>query len=66
MAVLVALAVGLVWWLTAWAFGIKAFDAFLLTAGLVVAAAAFVIAKPFLDQLLGREAAKPEEQGAGF
>ena len=63
MAVLVALAVGLVWWITAWAFGIKAFDAFLLTAGLVVAAAAFEIAKPFLDQLLGREAAEPEEQG---
>jgi hypothetical protein len=66
MTVLVALAVGLVWWITAWAFGIKAFDAFLLTAGLVVAAAAFEIAKPFLDQLLGREAAEPEEQGAGF
>ena len=66
MAVLVALTVGLVWWITAWAFGIKAFDAFLLTAGLVVAAAAFELAKPFLDQLLGREVAEPEEQGAGF
>ena len=66
MAVLVALTVGLVWWITAWAFGIKAFDAFLLTAGLVVAAAAFVIVKPFLDQMLGREVAEPEEQGAGF
>ena len=38
MAVLVALTVGLVWWITAWAFGIKAFDAFLLTAALVVGA----------------------------
>ena len=66
MAVLVALAVGLVWWITAWAFGIKAFDAFLLTAGLVVAAAAFEITKPFLDRMLGREVAEPEEQGAGF
>jgi hypothetical protein len=66
MAVLVALTVGLVWWLCAWAFGIKAFDAFLLTAGLVVAAAAFALAKPYLDQLLGREVAEPEEQGAGF
>ena len=44
MAVLVALTVGLVWWITAWAFGIKAFDAFLLTAALVVGAAAFQIA----------------------
>jgi hypothetical protein len=66
MTVLVALTVGLVWWITAWAFGIKAFDAFLLTAGLVVAAAAFEITKPFLDKLLGREVAEPEEQGAGF
>jgi hypothetical protein len=66
MAVLVALTVGLVWWITAWAFGIKAFDAFLLTAGLVVTVAAFQIVKPYLDQMLGRQIAEPEEQGAGF
>ncbi len=64
MSVLVALAVGLVWWITAWAFGIKAFDAFLLTMFLVVAAAAYMLVKPFLDQLLGREAAPLEERGA--
>ena len=66
MAVLVALTIGLVWWITAWAFGIKAFDAFLLTAALVVGAAAFQMVKPFLDQLLGRQVAEPEERGAGF
>ena len=66
MAVLVALTVGLVWWIAAWAFGIKAFDAFLLTAALVVGAAAWQITKPFVDQALGREVAEPEEQGAGF
>jgi hypothetical protein len=66
MTVVVALVVGLVWWITAWAFGIKAFDAFLLTAFLVVCAAAYEITKPFLDRLLGRETAEPEEQGAGF
>jgi len=66
MAVLVALTVGLVWWITAWAFGIKAFDAFLLTVALVVGAAAYQIAKPYLHQALGREVAEPEEQGAGF
>jgi len=66
MAVLVALLVGLVWWITAWAFGIKAFDAFLLTAALVVGAAAFQMIKPFIDQALGREVAEPEQQGAGF
>ena len=66
MAVLVALTVGLVWWITAWAFGVKAFDAFLLTALLVVSAAAYQLMKPFIDQMLGREVAEPEEQGAGF
>jgi len=66
MAVLVALAIGLVWWITAWAFGIKAFDAFLLTVAMVLGAAAFQMVKPFLDQMLGRQVAEPEEQGAGF
>jgi hypothetical protein len=66
VTVLVALTVGLVWWIAAWAFGIKAFDAFLLTVALVVGAAAYVIVKPFLDQLLGREAATAEERGARF
>jgi hypothetical protein len=66
MTVLLALTVGLVWWITAWAFGIKAFDAFLLTAALVVGAAAFEMTKPFVHRVLGREVAKPEEQGAGF
>jgi hypothetical protein len=66
MAVLIALTVGLVWWITAWAFGIKAFDAFLLTVALVVGVAAVQMVKPFLDQLMGREAPEPEQQGAGF
>jgi uncharacterized membrane protein len=66
MVVMVTLTIGLVWWITAWAFGINAFDAFLLTAGLVVFAAAFQLMKPFLDQMLGREVAPPEQQGAGF
>jgi hypothetical protein len=64
--VYVALVVGLVWWIAAWAFGIKAFDAFLLTAALVVGAAAYVIVKPFLDRLLGREVASIEEDGARY
>jgi hypothetical protein len=66
MAVLVALTVGLVWWIAAWAFGVKAFDAFLLTVALVAGAAAFQIVKPFLGKLLGREAGEPEEQGAAY
>lgn len=66
MAVLIALLVGLVWWISAWAFGVKAFDAFLLTAALVAGAVVFTMVKPFLDRLLGRERPEPEEQGAGF
>ena len=63
MGVLVALTVGLVFWIVAWAFGIKAFDAFLVTLALVVTAAAVRLFKPFLDQFLGREAAAPDQQG---
>jgi hypothetical protein len=66
MAVLVALTIGLVWWVVAWSFGIKAFDAFLLTAGMVVVAAGARIVKPYIDQLTGREAASADERGAGF
>ena len=64
MSVLVALTVGLVWWITAWAFGVKAFDAFLVTALLVVGAATVRIVKPFLDQLMGRDTAPPADSSA--
>jgi hypothetical protein len=63
VTVYITLVVGLVWWITATAFGIKAFDAFLLTAAMVVGAAAYVIVKPFLDRMLGRETASIEEEG---
>jgi uncharacterized membrane protein len=56
LIVYVTLVIGLVWWLAAWAFGIKAFDAFLLTVTLVVSAQAYTMLKPFLDRMLGREA----------
>jgi hypothetical protein len=55
LIVYVALVIGLVWWIAAWAFGIKAFDAFLLTVFLVVSAQAYVMLKPYLDRMLGRE-----------
>ena len=63
MGILVTLAVGLVWWIAAWAFGIKSFDAFMLTAFAVVVAAAVHLTKPFVDQLLGREVASSDELG---
>jgi hydrogenase-4 membrane subunit HyfE len=64
LIVYVTLVIGLVWWIAAWAFGIKAFDAFLLTVFITVVAATVVIVKPFLDRLLRREPAPLEERGA--
>ena len=46
MIVLVTLTVGLVFWVTAWAFGFKAFDGFLIAALFTVMAAAVRIATP--------------------
>jgi hypothetical protein len=63
MSVLVALTVGLVFWITAWAFGIKAFDAFLVTALLVVSAAAMRLVSPFVKQLLRREPSPVTDRG---
>jgi hypothetical protein len=63
VSVIVALTVGLVFWLTAWAFGAKAFDAFLVTVAITLGAATVRIVKPFVDQLLGREAAPVSELG---
>jgi hypothetical protein len=63
LSVLVALAVGLVFWIVAWALGVKAFDAFLVTAALVVTAAAARMVSPFVKQVLGRQTASPSEQG---
>ena len=59
MALLVTLTVGLVWWITAWALGIKAFDAFMLTAFMVVIAATARIYGPYLRKMLGKDAAEP-------
>jgi hypothetical protein len=54
MAVLIALTIGLVWWVSAWALGVKSFDAFMLTALIIVVAAAWYVAKPFVQSFLGR------------
>ena len=54
MVILVALTIGLVWWICAWALGIKSFDAFMLTAFIVVIAAAWHVARPYVQAFLGR------------
>ncbi|HEX2416393.1 MAG TPA: hypothetical protein VHJ37_14375 [Thermoleophilaceae bacterium] len=64
MVVLVALTIGLIWWVTAWAFDIKSFDAFLGTVAITVGAAAFVMVKPFVDQLMRRKPASDDPGAA--
>ena len=54
MAILVALTIGLVWWVSAWALGVKSFDAFMLTALIVVIAAAWYVARPYVQSFLSR------------
>jgi len=63
MIVLVTLVVGLVIWVTGWAFGFKSFDVFLLTTFMVVIAAAVRIMLPFVNQRLGRERASGDLLG---
>lgn len=62
MIVLVTLTVGLVVWIVAWAFGIKAFDAFLFTALIAFVAAAVQIALPFVKQALTGRPATPGDR----
>jgi len=63
MIVLVTLTFGLVVWIVAWAFGIKAFDAFLFTAIVAFLAAAVQITLPFVKQILTGKPAKPATPG---
>jgi hypothetical protein len=66
MAILVTFTVGLVWWVVAWAFGIKAFDAFLLTVAMTITAAAAVMLAPFVNQLLGKDTPSAGERGGAL
>ena len=60
MVVLIALTVGLVWWITAWSLGVKSFDAFMVTGFILVFAAGWYVARPYVQSFLGRgEPGKP-------
>jgi H+/gluconate symporter-like permease len=50
LIVLVTLTIGLVIWIVAWSFGIKAFDAFMFTSLITVLAAGVRIAKPYIER----------------
>jgi hypothetical protein len=66
VSILVALTVGLVFWMSAWALGWKAFDAFLVTIALVLMATVVRVATPFVNQLLGRETAAESQTPEGL
>jgi hypothetical protein len=55
MGVLIALSVGLVFWLVGFALGWKPVDPFLVTVGLVLIAYTVRVTKPFVQKLLGNE-----------
>ncbi len=59
MIVLVTFTVGMVFWVVAWAFGIKAFDAFLVPALLTFMAAGVRLAQPHVQRLLKGSHATP-------
>ena len=52
MSVLVALTVGLVFWIIAWSLGVKAFDAFMVTILITLVAATVRIMMPFVNRIL--------------
>ncbi len=62
MMVFVTLTAGLVIWIAAWAFGIKAFDAFMFTAFITLIAAGVRIAMPYIKQALEAAPARPGER----
>ena len=59
MGILVALVAGLVFWISAWAFGAKAFDGFLVTVLFVLIAVTGRMLSPFIAQLTRRDEPGP-------
>ena len=49
---LVALTIGLVFWIIAWSLGVKAFDAFMVTILLTLIAATARVMMPFINRIL--------------
>ncbi len=64
MVVLVALTIGLVWWVAAWSFDINSFDAFLGTVAVTMGAVTYVMIKPFVDRLMRRQPDAADDPGA--
>ncbi|HEV2075861.1 MAG TPA: hypothetical protein VGR10_06450 [Thermoleophilaceae bacterium] len=54
MQVIVALTAALAFWITAWAFGIGAFDAFLVVIAVLLVSFTARLVRPFVREQLGR------------
>ena len=52
MMVLVALTIGLVFWIITWSLGVKAFDAFMVTTLITVLAATAKLMIPTIEKIL--------------
>jgi hypothetical protein len=52
VSVLVAFTIGMVWFIVAWSLGVKAFDAFMLTAFITLVAATARIVAPTIQRIL--------------
>ena len=55
MVIVVAFTIGMVFWVSAWALGVKSFDAFMVTGLMTVGAAAWYVAAPYVKRFRGRE-----------
>lgn len=56
MGVLITFTAGMAFWISAYSFGVKSFDAFMVTVGMTVIAITVRASKPLRDQLLNRRA----------
>jgi len=55
MGILIALTTGLVFWVSAWAFGVKSFDAFMVAIALVLVAVVLRLSQPLIAKLRGQQ-----------
>jgi hypothetical protein len=54
MGLVLALTAGLAFWVAAWAFGLKSFDAFMVVIAIMIIAFAVRVVSPFVREQLGR------------
>ena len=62
MIVLVTFTFGLVVWITAWALGVKSFDAFIFTAIITVDGRGRTMVRPFVEKFMKGQPSAPGER----